>query len=385
MKISKLALIALLGGALAAFGCSSDSNDGGAGSGGAGGAGGDGGGGGAPSAMCEPVDGECGWGTFDAITQCDDCTLATPPTQTNACDGTESTVNPDTCAAGAGAVTYKLTLMAIAPDCSVGFDLDSCAGETCTRGMLASDDGAEGVDNGLASLTPKIEPLGTSLTGVDQAFYDSLCGATDDLTVGVCESGSDEGKACEGDADCADGASCNTENDDCLEPITAAQIFFTVDANVEANCAAVEVRSVGACSEVGNDCTSDDDCGGDTDICEGGGTSTSFLNLGTPTAGGTVCASGELEDIPMQLVGIAGVLGNPVVQMTISADGFSDGVLGATVDSDTATAIANAISPIAAGIVASTFDISATLTQDTTAACDALSMTLNIGGVTEAP
>ena len=33
MKISKLALIALLGGALAAFGCSSDSNDGGAGSG----------------------------------------------------------------------------------------------------------------------------------------------------------------------------------------------------------------------------------------------------------------------------------------------------------------------------------------------------------------
>jgi len=59
MKISKLALIALLGGALMAFGCDSDSGTGGAGAGGdggAGGAGGEGGSGGAPG-VDDPCEG----------------------------------------------------------------------------------------------------------------------------------------------------------------------------------------------------------------------------------------------------------------------------------------------------------------------------------------
>ena len=59
MKISKLALIALLGGALMAFGCGSDSGTGGAGAGGdggAGGAGGEGGSGGAPG-VDDPCEG----------------------------------------------------------------------------------------------------------------------------------------------------------------------------------------------------------------------------------------------------------------------------------------------------------------------------------------
>jgi hypothetical protein len=58
MKISKLALIALLGGALMAFGCGDDSSStsgsaGAGGDGGAGGAGGEGGMGGAPGGECE--------------------------------------------------------------------------------------------------------------------------------------------------------------------------------------------------------------------------------------------------------------------------------------------------------------------------------------------
>ena len=59
MKISKLALFALLGGALMAFGCDSDSGTGGAGAGGdggAGGAGGEGGSGGAPG-VDDPCEG----------------------------------------------------------------------------------------------------------------------------------------------------------------------------------------------------------------------------------------------------------------------------------------------------------------------------------------
>jgi hypothetical protein len=53
MKISKLALFALLGGALMAFGCGSDSSTGGAGAGGDGGAGGTGGAGGGGLPSCE--------------------------------------------------------------------------------------------------------------------------------------------------------------------------------------------------------------------------------------------------------------------------------------------------------------------------------------------
>jgi hypothetical protein len=308
--------------------------------------------------MCEPVEGQCAWGPFDPIVTCDDCTLATPPDQTNACDGTESIENPDSCAAGVGEATYKLTMMAIAEDCNVGFNIDSCAGETCARGMLASDDGTDGVDNGLAALTPKIEPLGTSLTGVDQAFYDSLCGLTNDLTMGVCVDGDDAGDPCAIDDDCM--GTCNTDNDDCQQTIAAAEIFITIDVNVADSCATVQVTS-------------------------GESTTTSILNVGTPTVDATICVSGQLEDIPIALVGVDGNFANPSVRATISEAGLSDGILGTTVDSDTATAIAAAISPIAAGLVDQTFDISADLTQDPSAACDALSMTVKIGGVPQAP
>ena len=100
--------------------------------------------------------------------------------------------------------------------------------------------------------------------------------------------------------------------------------------------------------------------------------------------GATVCASGQLGILPVTLAGTAGVLGNAVVRMTVSEDGFSDGLLGATADSETAIAIASAISDVAAGVVDLTFDINSTVTQDTSAMCDALSMTLEVGGAAQA-
>jgi hypothetical protein len=105
---------------------------------------------------------------------------------------------------------------------------------------------------------------------------------------------------------------------------------------------------------------------------------------GVSCLGATVCASGQLGIIPVTLAGTAGVLGNAVVRMTVSDAGFSDGLLGATADSETAIAIASAISDVAAGVVDLTFDINSTVTQDTSAMCDALSMTLEVGGAAEA-
>jgi hypothetical protein len=95
--------------------------------------------------------------------------------------------------------------------------------------------------------------------------------------------------------------------------------------------------------------------------------------------------SGQLGILPVTLAGAAGVLGNAVVRMTVSPEGFSDGLLGASADSETAIAIATAISDVAAGVVDLTFDINSTVTQDTSAMCDALSMTLEVGGAAEIP
>jgi hypothetical protein len=433
MNISKLALIALLGSALTAFGCSSDS-DGPGGTGG--GTGGSGGGGGTIDPLCEPVAGECMGGPIDAITQCPvaNCDPAPPPTVADACAPDASTDNPDSCTSGGSTITYAMTLMQIAGDCSKGFNLDDCNGDSCARPVPSipdpAPDGADGVDNALSSLTPALVPLGTSLTAVDQAFYDSLCGRTNSPAVGVCEGGvdvdesctlvrecADDNSACTTDADCttpakcvADEGTCNLEDDDCLVPIPAAVITFEVDANSASNCANVTVRSMGACSDSGicsttnaTACTSVIDCPAgeicvnttacDADTgdmgctapatCEGGGTTTSILNLSAENTDGTSCLSGELEPIPTLLLSVPATLGNPSVRMTLSSAGFSNGVLGATMDEATAKLIAASISEIAVLVIPQAFDISDMLTQDTSATCNALSMGLEIGGVTE--
>jgi hypothetical protein len=211
----------------------------------------------------------------------------------------------------------------------------------------------------------------------------------------------------------ADQGTCNLKDDDCLVPIPAAVITFEVDANSASNCAKVTVRSIGACSDSGicsttnsTACTSIIDCPAgeicvnttacDADTgamgctapatCEGGGTTTSDLNLVSsdptdPTS--PSCLSGELEPIPTLLLTVPATLGNPSVRMTLSSGGFSNGVLGATIDEATAKLIAASISEAAVQVIPFAFDISDMLTQDTSAACNALSMGLEIGGVTE--
>ncbi len=226
----------------------------------------------------------------------------------------------------------------------------------------------------------------------------------------------DDGAVCTTDADCtspakcvADKGTCNLKDDDCLVPIPAAVITFEVDANSASNCATVTVRSTGVCSDGGTclgagtmctsiiDCPAGDfcvqatECDADTGCtapatCEGGGTTTSFLNLVSsdptdPTS--PSCLSGELEPIPTLLLTVPATLGNPSVRMTLSSGGFSNGVLGATIDEATAKLIAASISEIAVLVIPQAFDISDMLTQDTSAACNALSMGLEIGGVTQ--
>jgi hypothetical protein len=459
-----------------AFGCS-DESSGTGGSGGAGGdgGGGDGGGGGGIDPLCEPVAGKCMGGETDAITECPQvdaavCTLGQPPAVADACAPDASTDNPNSCMSGGSTITYALTLMQVAEDCDKGFNLDDCNGDSCARPVPSipdpAPDGADGVDNALSSLQPSLVPLDASLTNVNQAFYDSLCGRTNSPAVGVCEGGtqateqcslakacndvggaacmadtdctapakcvdvSDEGcadgsgmvcaddnSACTTDADCtspakcvADKGTCNLKDDDCLVPIPAAVITFEVDANSASNCANVTVRSIGACSDSGicsttnaTACTSIIDCPAgeicvnttacDADTggmgctapatCEGGGTTTSILNLSAENTDGTSCLSGELEPIPTLLLTVPATLGNPSVRMTLSSGGFSNGVLGATIDEATAKLIAASISEAAVQVIPFAFDISDMLTQDTSAACNALSMGLEIGGVTE--
>jgi hypothetical protein len=455
MNTSKLALIALLGSALMAFGCSEDSE----GPGGSGGSGG-----GAIDPLCQPVAGECTGGAIDAITQCPGvapatCDLVQPPDAADACTGSESVDNPDSCASlgtgGAGGgnatVTYQLTAMQVAEDCNKGFNLDDCNGDSCARPVPSipdpAPDGADGVDNALSSLQPSLVEIGASLTNVNQAFYDSLCGRTDNPAAGVCEGGTAApDTACTtatADVDCPDGAdvacsagdttctcsgtttacttdanctapatcvltdpgTCDTEDDDCLVPISKANIQFIVDANPDEGCATVTVRSIGVCSDSGicsttnaTACTSITDCPAgeicvnttacDADTgdmgctapatCAGGGTTTSILNLSANS-----CLSGELEPIPTSILSVPVTLGNPSVRMTLSSGGFSNGVLGATIDEATAKLIALSISEAAVQVIPFAFDISETLTQDTSAACNALSMGLEIGGVTQ--
>ena len=96
----------------------------------------------------------------------------------------------------------------------------------------------------------------TSLTNVEQAFYDSLCGLTND----ACPNGdgnvcANDGVVCTTDADCtppdpntcvADAGTCNLDNDDCQQEITQAVITFEVDGNPDAGCATEVVRTEGA-------------------------------------------------------------------------------------------------------------------------------------------
>ncbi|MBW2552256.1 MAG: hypothetical protein JRE73_16190, partial [Deltaproteobacteria bacterium] len=233
MNISKLALIALLGSALTAFGCSSDSDGGGGSGGGAGGAGG------APVVMCAPNEMTCQDPTINDIKAC--CDLTAPPTQTAACDGTESQANPETCDPTGTTIEYKLTVLSMDGDCDSGYNLDSCDGNTCTPGNLnLASEGADGVDNGLSSMGTGVEELANlSLTGVEQALSDSLCGQTNDFDQGTCFGGADDGDPCVRTMECVggsdDGATC-IDDTGCTDVQGTCSTTVATMCLVNANC-----------------------------------------------------------------------------------------------------------------------------------------------------
>ena len=336
MKISKLALIALLGGALMAFGCSDDNNGGGsggtagtggtAGGGGEAGGGGTAGGGGSAPECITPPDSTCMNGEIDATVPC--CELPTPPAVPNACTGEESLENPASCTATGEVITHQLTVFEIVGDCNAGYNLDGCDGSSCIAGGLAPGEGVNGIDNALAGLAPVLAGVGGNLGGVNQAFSDALCGLG-------------------GDA--------------CDQQIAPLDLGFAVDANLDENCANVGLLVGG--EEVGS----------------------VILNVSAPNGMGHVCASGTLGTIPVEIGGTEGAFGNAVVSMTISQNGFSDGTLGATVDAATAVAIAEALLEGAGAVVGQVFDINDDLSGNNEAGCNALSGSYTIGGTVAGP
>ena len=346
MNISKLALIALLGGALMAFGCSDDETKGTGGTGGNGGSNG-------IDPLCQETDDRCVNGEIGDHTPC--CEQPVPE-QANACDGSESVENPATCTVSENPVTHQLTIMEIEGNCNTGYDLDSCDGGSCFPGGLAPAEGMGGVDNAVAALAPTLEGVGGNLSGVNQALADTICGMTDDPDAGTCSGGDNDGDACTDDAGCpGDGGSCNLDDDDCMIEGTAANIRFVIDPTPGEGCANVTVLADGSASA-------------------------HILNLSDDG-----CLSGTLGTIPLTIGGIDGAFANTVVRMTVSAEGFSDGQLGATIDENTAVAIAEALLEGGGAVVEQVLDINASTppTQDTSAACNALSTTLQIGGIAQ--
>ncbi len=278
--------------------------------------------------MCLPGGGECSDGQISDVVPC--CDLSAPD-QEDACTGTESLENPTSCTATGNTVVHELTVLELAPSCNDGYDLDGCDGSSCARGGLAPGEGLDGVDSALTGIAPTWSGVGGDLGGLNQAFSDALCGLTTFQT-----------------------------GFECMSPIAKLRLFFFVDANLEEGCANVRVT-------------------------DGLVTSDAILNLGDPTPTGTVCASGTLGTIPLTLVGFSGTLENAVVRMTVSEAGFSDGLVGATVDSDTAIAVAELLIEGGGAVMSQTFDINDELTQDTTQACNAISTAFLIGGRAQTP
>lgn len=271
--------------------------------------------------MCRPSEETCNDAPIDPTLPC--CNQGAPE-QVNACTGSESLANPTTCTRTGSSVTHRLNVLELAPSCNIGYDLDACFGHSCIPGGLASWDGAEGVDNALTASGTLFDIVGGNLAGFNQAFSDALCGYA------------------------PGGLGCRN-------PIDPLEIELSVDANLEERCANVRIQS-------------------------GSDTNDVILNLGEPTESGTVCASGTIGTIPIGFQGFAGSLDNAVVRMTVSEDGFTDGLLGTTLGSSTAIQLAELILPGAGAVIAQIFDIDDELERDASRVCDAMSATFVIEG-----
>lgn len=296
--------------AVSILGCSSV-NEGTGGNGGGSGSAGTGGVGGTVAPLCVEATGSCESREVDPIVEDPSCTIEKPPVQPSACEGTESLVNPPSCARTGTTVTYQLTLLEIAEDCNAGYDLDDCNGNSCLSGDIAPGEGADGVDNALAGIAPLIEPLGGDLGGVSQAFYDAIC----------------EGRL---------------------------DVRFEIDSNPEQRCASITTYV-------------DDEFSGD-------------VIVNRSEAG---CLSGTLGNVLLTLGGdITRELGNVRFAMTMTDEGLSDGLAGATLDLATAAAIASEFIGLdATGLIARLLDIDEEFQGDPERTCNALSASLRLGGV----
>lgn len=248
------------------------------------------------------------------------CELPPPPTQVNACGGIESTENPSSCGRTGVATVYRLTSLELAADCNVGFNLDACNGQFCAAPRFPSE-GIDGVDNAFAV----IDGQGR----LSQLFADALCGSTR-----------------------GEGAQCDQSI-----PVLDIQIAF--ESNLDERCANVVIW------------------------VDGRESGRAILHLGEATPEGTRCASGALGPIPLTLgeaeVGLQGW----AVRMTVSDNGFSDGMLGAILDRDSAAELLETALPGLGPNVADYLDTFVGHWCGGARECNALSGTYEIGGVAE--
>jgi hypothetical protein len=201
------------------------------------------------------------------------CELPAPPDVADACDGSESLVNPTSCTSGGATVNYLLTQFEILDDCNLGYDLDGCFGRSCIPGGLAPPEGQDGVDNGLAGLGAILDGVDSNLVRANQWFADALCGKSNE-----------HGEGCETD-------------------VLKIELRLAVTADAEESCAIVTVFS--GADEVG----------------------TVAMNLSDDG-----CLSGVLPTLPLDLERPPLQLSNVTLRTTIGDQGLSQGVMGATGD-----------------------------------------------------
>lgn len=207
------------------------------------------------------------------------CTLEAPPALETACTGVESTENPASCGSTGIRTSYRVTSLEVAEDCNEGYDLDGCNGQLCGPPSAPSE-GIDGVDNGIAVIEGRV--------AINQLFSDALCGRT------------------------------HGSFHECAEEGTALAIELAFEWNSAERCVRVEIVVNRAAAGHAN------------------------LNLSDATASNTRCVSGRLGMLPLSLGNAAVVLRESLVRMTVSEAGFSDGLVGAMLDSADAAELLDA-------------------------------------------
>ena len=108
-----------------------------------------------------------------------------------------------------------------------------------------------------------------------------------------------------------------------------------------------------------------------------GGVAMAAIPMNLTDAG---CISGTLGTVPLPIADVQGELENTVFRGTGDVTQGFDVLLGATVTDETAIAIAEALLPGAGAVIAQVFDINSDLENEVSSACNALSLSLDVGG-----